>query len=157
MHHILFVREYTLRMPMNEKISELNEKIVKLKKKGFNNLVSFFIEFFMLNIVLSSTINYGNIYNLITETLPFFSRELLLSSSISLIVLSTSIRVVYAKYLNNKMDFLEGEVIKETRLQRKNYSKKINKDNNYTYQKQLTYHHIDTNLKNKQKIKVLKK
>ena len=144
-------------MPMNEKIIKLNEKIVKLKKKGFNNLISFFIEFFILNIVLSSTINYGNIYNLITEMLPFFSRELLLSSSISLIILSTSIRVVYAKYLNNKMDFLEDEVVKEIRLQRKNYSKKINKDNNYTYQKKLNYHHVDTDLKNKQKIKVLKK
>lgn len=144
-------------MPMNEKISELNEKIVKLKKKGFNNIVWFFIEFFILNGVLSSTINYGNIYNLITEMLPFFSRELLLSSSISLIILSTSIRGVYAKYLNNKMDFLEGEVIKETKLQRKNYGKKINKDNNYTYQKQLSYHYVDTDLNKKQKIKVLKK
>lgn len=142
---------------MNEKINELNEKIVKLKKKGFNNIVSFFIEFFILNGVLSSTINYGNIYNFITEMLPFFSRELLLSSSISLIILSTSIRVIYAKYLNNKMDFLEDEVVKETRLQKKNSSKKINKDNNYIYRKQLNYHHIDTDFKNKQKIKVLKK
>lgn len=142
---------------MNEKIIELNEKIVMLKKKGFNNIVWFFIEFFILNGVLSSTINYGNIYNLIIEMLPFFSRELLLSSSISLIILSTSIRVIYAKYLNNKMDFLEGEVVKETRLQRKNYSKKINKDNNYTYQKQLSYHYVDTDLNKKQKIKVLKK
>lgn len=144
-------------MPMNKKISELNEKIVKLKKKGFDNLVSFFVEFFILNGVLSSTINCGNIYNLITEMLPFLSRELLLSSSISLIILSTSIRAIYAKYLNNKTEFLEWEVVKETRLQKKNYGKKINKENNYTYQKQLSYHHVDTDLKNKQKIKVLKK
>lgn len=142
---------------MNEKISELNEKLVKLKKKGMGNLVSFFIEFFVLTTILSSGVNYGSIYNFLIKSIPFLTRELLLSGSIALITLATSIRVVYAKYLNTRMCFLENEVEKEVRQEKKNNYKNKSNDNNYTYQKEFDYHHVDTDLKEKQKIKVLKK
>ena len=144
-------------MIMNERIRVLNEVIGRLKKKGFNNIVWFFIEFLILNIVFGSTVNYGNIYSIIMEMLPFLSRELLLSSSISLIILSTSFRIIYAKYLNKNIDILEDEIIKEIRLQKKNYSKKNNNDNDYDYCKEFNYCYVDTNLNEKQKIKVLKK
>ena len=135
----------------------MNKKLNKLKQKGFNNIISFFVEFFLLSSVFSSTMNTSNLYSFIVKILPFVTKEILLSGSLALIILSTSIRTVYARYLNIKMDILEKELVNSNEL-KKNVLEKENKiENRNSYQKNINYHYIDT-IKNKKKlVKVYKK
>ena len=113
----------------------MNRKISKLKQKGFTNLISFFIEFFLLSSVFSSTINTGNLYSFIVQTFPFITKEILLSGTLSLIILSTSIRTIYARYLNTKIDILEKEMINSKEIQRNVFEEGKKTENNYNYQK----------------------
>ena len=135
----------------------MNKKISKLKQKSFTNLFSFFIEYFLLSSVFSSTINTGNLYSFIIQIFPFITKEILLSGSLSLIILSTSIRTIYARYLNTKIDILEKVMLNSKEIKRKVLEEGKKIENNYNYQKVLNYHHVDIDQTKKKFVKVYKK
>lgn len=111
----------------------------------------------MLLSVFSSALNTDNLYSLIVKILPFVTREILLSGSLSLIILSTSIRAIYAKYLNNQMDVLEKEKVNFNQIQSNVCEDDNEKESDYDNQKILDYYYSNTFETEKKLIKVYKK
>lgn len=133
----------------------MNKKINELKRKWLVNLISFFIEFFLLSTIFTSSVNGNNLYSLIIKIFDGVSKEFLLSSSLALIILSTSIRVIYARYLDNKIDFLEKEIIKNENMQKikenniPKYKIKENSDKNIIVNKKYKEYNSETIENNK--------
>ena len=86
----------------------MEKKINELKQKGLINIVCYFIEFFLLSSIFKSSINKGKIFQWITTNLSFFNQEILLLIIPSIMLLSTSIRFIYAKYINKQIDIIES-------------------------------------------------
>lgn len=134
----------------------MNKKMIKLKQKGFINIISFFIEFFLLSSIFKSSLMDGNLYYLLIKIFPI-TKEVLISSSLSLIVLSTSLRCVYMNYLNKKIDILENKDEIINRLQRKFNEEDEEVCNKYVCNNDLDYCYSDTDKNKKTFVKVYKK
>lgn len=119
----------------------MNKKIKNLKNRSLVNIILFFIEFFILSSVYKSSLNSGNLFNWLNGIFPLLSKDVLLLSSTLLLLFASSIRYLYAKYLNNLIEETEKkiDIMGEVKVKMNNKEnekidfneKELIKDNNY--------------------------